>query len=599
VPRVRLPSIDLVVSSARSTARRFPLVLGTAALATAAALQSTRSAGGEEATRLLLTATLGLPLFFSLTVLAERYPAGAARRWATPVLGVVVLAGFWAMWTGWSSPIQTLRYIQLSLAFHLFAAFAPYIGSNRPGGFWQYNRILFLRFLTAYLYSIVLYAGLAVALLAMDKLFGVHIRSPNYLRLWIVIAFLFSTWFFLGGIPEKLETLDERPDYPAGLRVFTQYVLVPIVVLYLAILTLYLAKVVFTRQWPNGWIGYLVSSVAVVGLLSWLLIYPLEERDEYAWVKTFTRGFYIALMPAIVMLWLAIYKRVSEYGITEPRYFLIVLSLWLAGIAVWYTLTRSRNIKVIPASLCVLAVVTFAGPTGAYSVSRASQERRLEGILTRYGVLEDGRLRPGSHDVPLRDRREISGALHYLLESHGSAALGAWLPDSTRKVLPAAPSRFGAEGEAKTVMAALNLEYVSPGGYAANGDYFNFVTGSPRDAIAIDGYGFAVRLSYWNPNDSLKVGDYTLRWAADSSGLELSRGGRAALTIPLQAIADSALAFRRAHSGGVAVPQEMLRVEAGDSTGAALLYLTMLAGNARPGGAKLTSLAGTLFLRVK
>jgi hypothetical protein len=596
---VRLPSVDLVVGSALRTARRFPLVLGAAALATAAALESTRLGSGPEATRLLLTATLGLPLFFSLTVLAERYPQGGTQRWMIPAVGIVALAAFWALWTGWSSPAQTLRYVQLSVAFHLFAAFAPYAGSSRPSGFWQYNRILFLRFLTAYLYTIVLYAGLAIALLAVDKLFGVHIRGPNYLRLWIVIAFLFSSWFFLAGIPDKLETLDERPDYPAGLRVFTQYVLVPIVVLYLAILTLYLAKVVFTRQWPSGWIGYLVSSVAVVGLLSWLLVYPLEERDEYAWVKTFTRGFYVALMPAIVMLWLAIYKRVAEYGITEPRYFLIVLSLWLAGIALWYTFTRSRNIKVIPASLCALAVVTFAGPTGAYGVSRASQVRRLEGILTRNGVLADGRLRIAATDVPLRDRREISGTLRYLLESHGSRAIPTWLPDSVRKLLPVAPSRYGSEGEARAVMAALNIEYIGPGASADAGDYFSFVTGSPRDAIAIDGYAYALRLSYWNQNDSLKVGEsYTLRWAADSSSLELARGGRVALTIPLQAIADSGRAFKRTH-GGIAVPEELMRVEARDSTASALLYLTMLAGHAHPGGARLTSLAGTLFLRVK
>ena len=46
---------------------------------------------------------------------------------------------------------------------------------------------------------------------------------------------------------------------------------------------------------------------------------------EHRWVRTYTRGFYVALLPAIVMLWLAIGKRVAQYGITERRYFLIVL----------------------------------------------------------------------------------------------------------------------------------------------------------------------------------------------------------------------------------------------------------------------------------
>src|ERR1019366_1190611 len=123
----------------------------------------------------------------------------------------------------------------------------------------------------------------------------------------------------------------------------------------------------------------------------WLLVRPLEERAEYAWVKTFTKGFYIVLMPAIVMLWLATWKRVAQYGITEPRYFLVVLSLWLAGIALYFTFSRSRSIKLIPASLCAVALLTFAGPTGAFTVSRASQVNRLRNLFKRNELLPNGK----------------------------------------------------------------------------------------------------------------------------------------------------------------------------------------------------------------
>jgi hypothetical protein len=148
-------------------------------------------------------------------------------------------------------------------------------------------------------------------------------------------------------------------------------------------------------------------------------------------------------------------------------------------------------------------------------------------------------------------------------------------------------------------MAALHLEYVAPGVYEGTGDYFSFVTGSPHDAIAIVGYTYALRLSYWNSSDSLRIGDdYLLHWTADSSSLEVTRAGRVAVTIPLRAVADSGRAYKQSH-GGIVIPQELMRVEARDSTASALLYLTMLGGHAHPGGARLTSLAGTLFLRVK
>lgn len=351
----------------------------------------------------------------------------------------------------------------------------------------------------------------------------------------------------------------------------------------------------FWATW-SGWIGWLVSSVPVIGLLSWLLIHPLEEREEYAWVKTYTRGFYIALLPAVVMLWLAIYKRVMEYGITKPRYFLIVLSVWLGGIAIWYTFTRSRNIKLIPASLCALALVTFAGPTGAYSVSRASQSGRLESILARSGLLANGNFQRGGA-ISIADRKEINSTLRYLLQTHGSGAIGAWLPDSSRKTLSAAPSQYASDDEARKMMSALGLAYLERGATGAN-EYFSVGTQSPRYVIENAGYAYAVRFSYWNVHDSLAVGDgYMLRLSADSTSLQLFRGASVALTIPLQATADRAAACHRTN-GNITMPPGMMQIEAGKDSVSALVQLTEIAGMKRADGPRITSLAGELFLRL-
>jgi hypothetical protein len=594
---VRLPSIDIVVTAALRTALRFPFVLAAAVVATFAGLAATGPGDSTEYTRLLLTATLGLPLLFSLTVFAERPTTTGWTRRLGPWLGVAMLVAFWTTWSGWSPAIQALRYTQLSVAFHLLAAIAPYKGVGSSNGFWQYNRILFLRFLTAALYSVVLFAGLSIALVAIDKLFGVVWRSQVYSRLWIVVSFTFNPWFFLAGVPENLEELEQLTEYPKGLRVFTQYVLVPLVALYMTILTLYLLKVIATRVWPNGWIGYLVSSVAVIGLLSWLLLYPLEKREDSKWVRTYTRGFLIALMPAVVMLWLAIYKRVAEYGVTEPRYFLIVLSVWLGGIALFYTITRSRNITLIPSTLCALALMTFTGSTGAYRFSEASQSRRLEGILAKNGWIANGHLQQGAKTISVTDRKEISATLRYLLATHGSGAIGPWLPDSIRKLASVKPLRFGSDDEARKIMNALGLEYLDRGASVMN-EYFSFASQSPHEVIDIKGYAYAIRLSYWNVHDSLAVGDgYMLRFSPDSGSLQLSRSESVVLTIPLQPIADRAAAFRQTN-GNIAMPPELLRSEAEKDGSSALVQLTSMGGMRRTDGPKITSLAGEIYLRL-
>jgi len=598
---MRLPTVQVVVAGATAAARRFPLVIAASLVAAWAALSLVHHRTDVTAdVRLLTAASLGLPLLFALTVTVERRAGSAIARWGILTLGVLLLVWFWEAWPSWSTELQAFHYVQLSVVFHLMVAFLPYAGFVEPNGFWQYNRELFLRFLTASIYSSVLYMGLAGALLAIDKLLGVHLPSDSYAHLWVVIAFVFNTWFFVGGIPRNLDALDVLDDYPEGLRIFTQYVLVPIVAIYLVILTLYLGKVLITRVWPSGWIGYLVSGVATVGMLSWLLVHPLEERAEYGWVKPFTKGFYIALMPAIVMLWLSIWKRVQQYGITERRYFLIVLSVWLAGIALYYTVGRSRSIKVIPASLCFMALITFAGPWGAYSVSRASQLTRLEAVLARNDLLAGGVLRRSPHDVPPEDRKQISAGFRYLLGTHGQDAINPWLTDSLRHVLTMTHTgggRMNGEFGARTLMRALNVDYLESW-EAGTGQTFGYYSNPSFEAVPISGYTHAMRVSFWTVRDSLKVVDGTwLRLGSDSISLHLIRNGVDALTVALQPIVDSAAAFRRGN-GSTAIPSAVLRTEGRSGDIAMLVSLTSLNGWIRPNGSRLTSFEGEVFLKL-
>lgn len=611
---MRFPAIGDVVSAALHSARRFPFVLAAAAVATYAAIELEKHPGSDQDyTHLLATATLGLPLLFALTLVAERRVRSAAIQWLLPAAGVVALLAFWSAWPHWSSTLQWLRYAQLSVAFHLLVAFLPYLGFDEPNGFWQYNKALFLRILTAALFSAVLYVGLAVALLALDKLLGIKLPSGSYARLWFVIVFMFNTWFFLSGVPGDFAALGTRTDYPAGLRILTQYVLIPIVTIYLVILTLELGKVLLTRVWPSGWIGYLVSSAAGVGMLSWLLVYPLETRESYGWVKTFTKGFYVALMPAIVMLWMALWKRVAEYGITEPRYFPIVFSIWLAAIALYYTTSRSRNIKIIPASLCALALLTFAGPWGAYAVSRASQVNRLQGLLARNDLLQGGHLRPATHDVSVADEREISGGFQYLLETHGRVSVASWFTDSITPAVQTGTSTqtavvggnttvtthtvAGADAEARTIMTRLNLEYVGPREYRLNNEFRNF-SAAPLPPIAIDGYSYAIRMSLRSMRDSVRIMDGTyLKLSTDTTALRVARDGISIIEIPLQEALDSAAVRER-----LARPSDSnaaLRIEAKNGGAAALAYITQMSYRVtRHGDPKPSWLEGELFLKL-
>lgn len=584
-----LPTLGVVLDAANRAARRFPLVVASAVLAAIAGIFLFNASEEEPYVRLLATATLGLPLCFALTLTGERrFAPGDARRWGVQAIGVVVLVSFWALWPGWPEPVQLARYVELSVSFHLLAAVLPYAGVDEQNGFWQYNKALFMRMLVAGVFAGVLYLGLAIALAALDKLFGVDVAHDAYGRLWVIIAFVFTTWFFVGGIPEDLAALEQQRDVPAGLRIFAQYVLVPIVVIYLVILTLYLGKVVIERQWPSGWIGYLVSSVATVGILAWLLVRPLEDT-EHRWVRTYTRGFYVAILPAIVMLWLAIGKRVAQYGVTERRYFMIVLSLWWAGIAIYYTLGRSRNVKVIPATLCLLGLVTFLGPWGAYRVSLASQRGRLNGLVARYGLHTTATPR----DMPFADRKEIAATLRYLLQRGDGKAIAARFGGS------AAAKPVDVEARVRATMTSLGVAYVNQWQRSDSLETLSFSASFESTPLKIDGYSYVLHLTAPPQRDTMPIEPGTVLYLMKGQNtIRVATDGRPVLDIPLQPVIDRVVAYRKQRDD-YQTPMNLLRAQATAGSAAGEIYLTNLYATRTGGQWVVSTYSGELFLRLR
>jgi hypothetical protein len=201
-------------------------------------------------------------------------------------------------------------------------------------------------------------------------------------------------------------------------------------------------------------------------MLSLLLLHPVRERAGNRWIAIYSRTFYLALLPAIAMLFAAIGKRIGQYGITEDRYFLLVLTSWLAVMAVAYGFRRATDIRWIPITLCLVAFITYSGPWGAYSVSRNNQAARLMNLLERARVLVDGKPVTPAPEVSVAQRKEIASAISYVAGTHGMKALPKpvrLLAGSEARLKMDDRSRWQ-RGElvARKVMSELGIGYVDP-----------------------------------------------------------------------------------------------------------------------------------------
>ena len=409
---MKLPSVSVLWQNFKSVVFRFPLQVLMALVATGIWCYlvgpGIQMELNQHLLKLLFLCNLGLTLLLALDTYSESRSLNSTSKWLMRVSGLVLLTALYFLVDPFKYLVDVFRVALFAFAFHLLVAFAPFLNRGNLNGFWQYNKTLFLRFLTSAFYAAVLFAGLAIALFAIDGLFNVTIHSDVYLRLLIVLSVGFTTIFFLAGVPINFQSLDEEQRYPKGLKIFTQYVLIPLMTIYLAILLVYEVKIAIHWELPKGLVSTLILGYAVFGILSLLLIYPIKEKEGNGWIKLFSRFFYLMMIPLIILLILAVIKRVGNYGITESRYILIILAAWLTGVTGYFLFSKRQNIKVIPVSLFVLAVLSIYGPQSAFSISRVSQTARLKKLMA---------------DKDKLSREEIPAVVRYLVDRQGLASL--------------------------------------------------------------------------------------------------------------------------------------------------------------------------------
>jgi hypothetical protein len=397
--------------------RRFPLTLLCSLVATVCVILIAKDeAHSKVLEKIAATFGLFLPLFFSAEIFEERKQ--------TPrflILGLSVLAILAFYFLGFPEVVDIfnnksflIRFGVLVIVFHLLVSVSPYILTQNLSGFWQYNKTLFINILTAFLYTGTLTAGLLLAVGGIQNLFELKIDNDWYVYIWFGLNGFFNTLIFTSKLP-SLDLIDIETEFPIGLKYFTQYVLLPLVAIYLGILVAYETKI--TLQWslPQGWVSIMVLASAIFGILAFLLIYPLKEANK--WIQTYTKLYYWILLPLVTLMLVAIYVRISQYGLTEPRFFVALLAVWLLVVSLYFSFSKVDNIKMIPLSLLLVGLLGIYAPFNAFQSSRINQEGRLNKVLNKYKLLKDGKIAvPAKAKLDSVDQDRVFAALEYLSE---------------------------------------------------------------------------------------------------------------------------------------------------------------------------------------
>ena len=494
----KIPSLQQLFTGLAVTLKRFPLEMLVSIVGSVAFMLLIENSYEEDIRReflirLMLVSILGLTLLLSTSLYAERKNLSDKNSILLKVCAALLVVGFFFFLKPIDSIVNVFRFGFLIVAFHLLVSFAPFIGEKNVAAFWEYNKRLFLRILLSALYSTVLYGGLCIALLSVDTLFNLDFDETLFGDLAAIVYGIFNTAFFLAGVPANWGELEESHVYPKGLKIFTQFVLIPLATIYFCILLAYEGKLIITWSLPEGLVSSLVLGYAVYGILAILLVYPVRNEADNKWIQTFARLFYVLLIPLILLLAIAIFTRVIEYGITEPRYILVVLSIWLTGITAYFLLSRSQNIKVIPISLCIVALISVWGPQSATYISMRSQMNALISVFEKNNAYADGIFNTLPSTASKEDAEQADDIIHFIVNR------GSFEP--FRNHIHANVDSLDNITE-KSQYTRRNVMTRILGVSTSNqSDYLYYTANSNTDTISIQHYDYLTRVHYSEYDD--------------------------------------------------------------------------------------------------
>ena len=272
----------------------------------------------------------------------------------------------------------------------------------------KYLQSVFVDLVVTKIFVFVFFIGISIILWTIQLLL-LKFDGKWYFYSFLFISSVFGTTFFLSMLKEKNYDF-ENYEFPLIFKVLIKFAIIPLITIYTFILYIYLLKVIILLNIPKGMISHLVLWYTAFSLFVIILITPLVEKDGY--FKNFRKYFPPFSVPLILVSLFAIFQRIYQYGVTENRYYIVILIAWLLFCMILYII--KTKVIYIFISLLACLVITFYSPLNSTKVSVFSQTGRLKRMLTKQGVLKDGKILKITKQLTDKQGNEIFTTIEYL-----------------------------------------------------------------------------------------------------------------------------------------------------------------------------------------
>ena len=359
----------------------------------------------EEVLKFIFLMILCIPLTAALELVREKYFSGK-NKWiiralnAMITLAFIVFYRFYYLYEVGKELFfdNSEKLLATGIIFFLFFLLAPIIGKKDEEE--KYFQSVIVDKAVTVLFSVVLFLGLTVVFLTVDGLSLIKLEGKIYVETWLFVVFVFAMIFFAS----------KEYEIHKVFKFLIYFIIIPLITIYTGILYIYFGKMLITRSWPQGLVSHLILWYTIFSLFIMIMVTPMTKKDPVA--KVFKKYFPFASIPLLALSIVSISKRISQYGVTELRYFIVLLGIWLIFCMV-SSIFKAR-LSIILISLIAVVYISVFSPVNNRRITIMSQNKRLERILIKHGLLKDGKLVKNS-GLNENQKYEITDVLNYIL----------------------------------------------------------------------------------------------------------------------------------------------------------------------------------------
>lgn len=372
-------SVGNIIGSFRRAFGRFPL---TVILLTAAVIWGVLTVHGvfDGTAATVIGYFLGTSWIFSLAIGLWSEAFGlrkrAVRLWQTGALTTVAADAAW-IYCNVVGAEHTDGYViaraSIIAALTVGAVFVP-VRRGEEGQWWFSARQL-THLLGAWGIAAVISIALVIISLTVNTLFGCDTWQWFH-TLYIIFGNGVPALIFLSHIPA---TDDTQPRPLSGFfNGLVKYILLPLTLVYMAILYVYGVKILLAWDLPRGGVAWPVMWSVCCVVLFLYAIRPFAALETSTLLRRTMRRLPLAMLPLLVLLGVAIGYRIRQYGVTTERLYVVTFGLWSFAAMLYWGLSRER--RIVPAiwSLAAVFVAVSVVPGANFYAWGSRAESRAE-----------------------------------------------------------------------------------------------------------------------------------------------------------------------------------------------------------------------------